>query len=155
MDLLAVLVEGPVGLRGARRGGVWKLSLARGGARAIRGVGGVSPGAVSIKFAVDGAAAGACEGLWEAGGHPKRCQGRTFGSFLMRRGGIVKKGCACAAVARKSECACAEMVSPKAAGHFQLGSARAQVCGQLVPWRVSVWMSGSKATTFWSGTSAC
>ena len=103
MDLLAVLVEGPVGLRGARRGGVWNLSLARGGARAIRGVGGVSPGAVSIKFAVDGAAAGACEGLWEAGGHPKRCQGRTFGSFLMRRGGIVKKGCACAAVARKSE----------------------------------------------------
>ena len=45
--------------------------------------------------------------------------------------------------------------SPKAAGHFQLGSARAQVCGQLVPWRVSVWMSGSKATTFWSGTGAC
>jgi hypothetical protein len=129
VDLLAVFIKGPVGLRAARvastRGVFLSLSRRR---RARCGV-----------FAAPALV------LWVAGGAARGAflTRRTLGSFLMRRGGISMNGLLFVCCG-----------TTKVLGHFQHFAKDGFMRRRSILCRVRVWTGDSKATTFCSGA-AC
>ena len=126
MHLLAIFVEGPVGLRCALRGA----------ARGRRRVGSLSRG--------DGARTAVflqpCLGVWGVGGAARGAflTRRTLGSFLMRRGGIVINGLLFVLRRPHKRRSPSRIAKPPGFMFF----------GRQILFRVRVWTSGSKATTF-------